>query len=89
MYWFYANLFHNTFYLHILQFNYILYSLLFYISALVEKSILYKYLFHPRFVVPIPLTLYHPARIRVGISLISTSFSRRVILWKMRVILWK
>ena len=28
-------------------------------------------LFHPRFVVPIPSSLYHPARIRVDISLIS------------------
>ena len=36
-------------------------------------------LFHPRFVVPIPSALYHPARIRVDISLISPQFSWRVI----------
>ena len=37
-------------------------------------------LFHLRFVSPIPSALYHPAKIRVDISLISTQFSRGVIL---------
>ena len=46
-------------------------------------------LFHPHFVSPIPSALYHTDRIRVDISLISRSFSRRVISWKMRVISWK
>ena len=58
-------------------------------TCIIMHICLYKLLFHPRFVCPIPTALYHPARIRVDISLISPSFSRRLISWKMRVISWK
>ena len=44
------------------------------------------YLFHPRFVVPIPSALYHLARIRVDISLISPLFPTRVISLEIRLI---
>ena len=42
----------------------------------------YPHLFHPRFIVPIPTALYHTARNRVDITLISPCFTRRVILLK-------
>ena len=58
-------------------------------SLLFNKLLRYDVLFHPRFIVPIPSALYHTAVNRVGISLISTSFSRRVILYEMRVILYE
>ena len=45
-----------------------------------------EFLFDPRFVSPIPTALYHTAGNQVNISLISTQFSRRVILLKNGVI---
>ena len=54
-----------------------------------SKVVRLAFLFPPRFVCPIPSALYHTAGKRGDISLISPSFSRRVISWKMRVISWK
>ena len=50
---------------------------------------IYIFLFHSCFVSPIPSALYHTARNRGNITLVSPSFSKRVISWKMRVISWK
>ena len=56
-------------------------------SELIDFSMyLLHHLFPPRFVVPIPSALYHPAKNRVGISLISPQICHGVILLKNGVI---
>ena len=68
-------------YIHIYIYMYIYIYVYIYVYIYI-----YIYLFPPRFVVPIPSSLYHPAKIRVDISLISPQFATGVILLKYGVI---